>query len=571
MAFGTRVVAFEPSAKFFSGLSERDSDASHNASRARKSPRTMHAASAPRAPFAPGARGRAARRRAPSRYLRRAATARAKISGEGRVSDSDAGEATCSARDGEGAAETRASTRQVRLFQASSAFVATATAATLALGASAPAPPLAHFFRAQAAESALLRPEAEAALAAERERDRRAAERVVDAFLALSREDQIKVVDRLVFAADADRRAAAAAAAAATETEPVSSVSETFSFSSRDAPSEKTPFSFSSSSRDESGFGFGDENDARATEDPFAAADARDGWPARDEKKDGDEKKDAKTKAAALLAEPSSAHSSPSFDDARTDDTDDDSPSTLARSFARAGETAAAGVRTAAATAALRLSEAAPEGLVAETFKKFRDGAFPFSRFPSDADFGVPLAFAGLIALAIAPEIRNMTGGDAGDGTGDGTGDAGDIPNAGVARETGSEPAEAAPSGRVLWSRRDEGLDGTNSTPSVSNRDASASGLSNPQRSGVLWTRAEDDDAAARRREARKKNAQSRRAGGRNRLEDVPTRQRSLRLKNDGRNDSGETASGPPTVSLSRGLGPVEDENMENVRFSPRK
>ena len=335
MAFGTRVVAFEPSAKFFSGLSERDSDASHNASRARKSPRTMHAASAPRAPFAPGARGRAARRRAPSRYLRRAATARAKISGEGRVSDSDAGEATCSARDGEGAAETRASTRQVRLFQASSAFVATATAATLALGASAPAPPLAPFFRAEAAESALLRPEAEAALAAERERDRRAAERVVDAFLALSREDQIKVVDRLVFAADADQRAAAAAAAAATETVPVSSASETFSFSSRDAPSEKTPFSFSSSSssRDESGFGFRDQNDARATEDPFAAADARDGWPARDS--NGDEKKDAK--AAALLAEPSSAPSSPSFDDASADDTDDDSPSTLAcRSRARA-------------------------------------------------------------------------------------------------------------------------------------------------------------------------------------------------------------------------------------------
>ena len=538
----------------------------------------MHAASAPRAPFAPGTRGRAARRRAPSRYLRRAATARAKISGEGRVSDSDAGEATCSARDGEGAAETRASTRQVRLFQASSAFVATATAATLALGASAPAPPLAHFFRAEAAESALLRPEAEAALAAERERDRRAAERVVDAFLALSREDQIKVVDRLVFAADADRRAAAAAAAAAeTETEPVSSASETSP--SRDAPSETTPFSSSSSSRDESGFR--DQNDARATEDPFAAADARDGWPARDSKKNGDEKKDAKAAALFFLAEPSSAPSSapssPSFDDARTDDArTDDSPSTRrARSFARAGETAAGGVRTAAATAALRLSEAAPEGLVAETFKKFRDGAFPFSGFPSDADFGVPLAFAGLIALAIAPEIRNMTGGDAGDGTGDGTGDAGDIPNAGVARETktGSEPAEPAPSGRVLWSRRDEGLDGTekNSTPSVSNRDAS----SNPQRSGVLWTRAEDDDAAALRREARKKNApsRSRRAGGRNRLEDAPTRQRSLRLKNDGRNDSGETASGPgpPTVSLSRGLGPVEDENMENVRFSPRR
>ena len=533
----------------------------------------MHAASAPRAPFAPGARGRAARGRAPSRYLRRAATARAKISGEGRVSDSDAGEATCFARDGGGAAETHASTRQVRLFQGSTAFVATATAATLALGASAPAPPLAHFFRAEAAESALLRPEAEAALAAERERDRRAAERVVDAFLALSREDQIKVVDRLVFAADADRRAAAAAAEA--ETEQISSVSESSSSPSRDSSSETTPFSFSFTSREKES-GFRDENDALETkEDPFAAADARDGWPARDSNGETkDETKDAK--AAALLAAPSVAPSSgsetPSSDDSKTDDTnDDDSVSTLARSFARAGETAAGGVRTAAATAALRVSEAAPAGLVAETFKKFRDGAFPFSGFPLDADFGVPLAFAGLIALAIAPEIRNMTGGDAGDATGDGTGDAGDIPNA-ETRETGSSPAEPVSPGRVLWSRRDEGLDGTDSTDARVSADVDRDAFPNPQRSGgVLWTRAEDDDAALRRREARKKNARrSPRAGGRNRLEDAPTREKTPRLKDD-TNDSGSSALGPPTVPLGRGLGPVEDENMENVRFSQRK
>jgi hypothetical protein len=435
---------------------------------------------------------------------------------------------------------------------------------------------LAHFFRAEAAESALLRPEAEAALAAERERDRRAAERVVDAFLALSREDQIKVVDRLVFAADADRRAAAAAAAEA-ETEQISSVSESSSSPSRDSSSETTPFSFSFTSREKES-GFRDENDALETEeDPFAAADARDGWPARDSNGDRDETKTKDAKAAALLAAPSSAPSSgsetPSSDDSETDDTDDDdSFSTLARSFARAGETAAGGVRTAAATAALRVSEAAPAGLVAETFKKFRDGAFPFSGFPLDADFGVPLAFAGLIALAIAPEIRNMTGGDAGDATGDGTGDAGDIPNAETrARETGSSPAEPVSPGRVLWSRRDEGLDGTDSTDARVSADVDRDAFPNPQGSGVLWTRAEDDDAALRRREARKKNARrSPRAGGRNRLEDAPTREKTPRLKDD-TNDSGSSALGPPTVPLGRGLGPVEDENMENVRFSQRK
>ena len=536
----------------------------------------MHAASAPRAPCAPSARGRAARGRAPSQYRRRAATARAKISGKGRDADSDAREATCSARDGEGAADTHASARQACLSQASTAFVAAATAATLALGASAPAPLSARFFRAEAAESAPLRPEAEAALAAERERDRRAAERVVDAFLALSREDQIKVVDRLVFAADADRRAAAASASPSAETG-----------SSRGTPV-NTP-----------------------EEDPFAAADARDGWPklGDDEVPEEKEKKGSAYAGADGAASAESAASASSdeparfsFEDAASETSE---PSDATSAFARAGETVAAGVRTAAATAALRLSEAAPEGLLAETFRAFRDGAFPFSGFGTlDADAGVPLAFAGLVALAIAPEVRNMAAGaggardaagDAGDGDVNGDGDVtrdvtGDIPsargadrNAGVRRETGPSPADPArPGPGTLWSRRDEGPDA--SVPSVSadrGRDASASGGvpgSSPGGSGVLWTRAEDDDAAARRRESRKKKgARSRRSGGRNGLEDAPTRETSSLAKKENprtvRNDGvGGLSLGPPTESLmNQGLGPVEDENMENVRFSPRK
>jgi hypothetical protein len=194
-----------------------------------------------------------------------------------------------------------------------------------------------------------------------------------------------------------------------------------------------------------------------------------------------------------------------------------------------------------------------------------------------DADFGVPLAFAGLIALAIAPEIRNMTGGDAGDATGDGTGDAGDIPNA-ETRETGSSQTEPVSPGRVLWSRRDEGLDGTDSTDARVSADVDRDAFPNPQGSGVLWTRAEDDDAAARRRESRKKKgARSRRSGGRNGLEDAPTRETSSLAKKENprtvRNDGvGGLSLGPPTESLmNQGLGPVEDENMENVRFSPRK
>ena len=540
----------------------------------------MHAASAPRAPCAPSARGRAARGRAPSQYRRRAATARAKISGKGRDADFDAREATCSARDGEGAADTHASARQACLSQASTAFVAAATAATLALGASAPAPLSARFFRAEAAESALLRPEAEAALAAERERDRRAAERVVDAFLALSREDQIKVVDRLVFAADADRRAAVAAAEA-------------------EAPegSGTTPFFARDASRD---------GGSRGTlvntleEDPFAAADARDGWPklGNDELPEEKEKKGSAYARGAL-----GAASAESAESASSEASEPSEPSDATSAFTRAGETAAAKVRTAAATAALRLSEAAPEGLLAKTFGAFRDGAFPFSGFVTlDADAGVPLAFAGLVALAIAPEVRNMAAGaggardaagDAGDARdGDVTGDmTGDIPNArgadrnaGVRRETGPSPADPARRAGpgTLWSRRDEEPDA--SVPSVSadrGRDASASGGvpgSSPGGSGVLWTRAEDDDAAARRRESRKKKgARSRRSGGRNGLEDAPTRETSSLAKKENprtvRNDGvGGLSLGPPTESLmNQGLGPVEDENMENVRFSPRK
>ena len=86
------------------------------------------------------------------------------------------------------------------------------------------------------------------------------------------------------------------------------------------------------------------------------------------------------------------------------------------------------------------------------------------------------------------------------------------------------------------------------------------------------------DDAAARRRESRKKKgARSRRSGGRNGLEDAPTRETSSLAKKENprtvRNDGvGGLSLGPPTESLmNQGLGPVEDENMENVRFSPRK
>ena len=559
----------------------------------------MHAASAPRAPYALGARGLAARGRAPSRYRRRAADARAKISGEGRDADSDAREAICSAREDEGAAETPTSTRQACVSRASTAFVAAATAATLALGASAPAPPSARFLRAEAAESAAPRPEVASALAAERERDRRAAERVVDAFLALSREDQIKVVDRLVFAADADRRAEAATR--------LGSSAETYGDWSASAAAPNATRAPETSSE-------------TIPDDPFAAADARDGWPAPLSDTSGTSASGAsaaRSVSAAKIKKTDDSFfkpaSSSSFDDdaaddagaasrdSDADDADDGSSSAPSSALARAGEAVTAGARTAAATAALRLSEAAPEGTAfVETFKAYvRDGAFPFPGVPSDA--GVPLAFAALVALAVAPEIRNAAAGDAGDAgdgdAGDGTGNDDRRPNApangsrdaGVRRETDSNgPADpGTETGGALWSRRDEGRTSPSSgpsrasadrEPSADDREPSASRgapSASPGAGGVLWTRAEDDDAAAARRESRRKNARSRRSGGRNGLRDAPTRVQNRSERAEGTDDEieiGGTGSGPPAVPLGAlGLGPVEDENMENVRFSPRK
>ena len=133
-------------------------------------------------------------------------------------------------------------------------------------------------------------------------------------------------------------------------------------------------------------------------------------------------------------------------------------------------------------------------------------------------------------------------------------------------RKKSFSPARAGADG-VLWSRRDDdaaGLGGAPPPPA-----ASASG------GGVLWTRAEDDgvDAAPRREGRRRRGRRARRLersdddegyrgdrGDRGELVEERERRGSF-----GRAPSGSAPASPPPV-----IGPVEDENMEGLRLSGR-
>ena len=133
-------------------------------------------------------------------------------------------------------------------------------------------------------------------------------------------------------------------------------------------------------------------------------------------------------------------------------------------------------------------------------------------------------------------------------------------------RKKSFSPARAGADG-VLWSRRDDdaaGLGGAPPPPA-----ASASG------GGVLWTRAEDDgvDAAPRREGRRRRGRRARRLersdddegyrgdrGDRGELVEERERRGSF-----ARAPSGSAPASPPPV-----IGPVEDENMEGLRLSGR-
>lgn len=129
-------------------------------------------------------------------------------------------------------------------------------------------------------------------------------------------------------------------------------------------------------------------------------------------------------------------------------------------------------------------------------------------------------------------------------------------------------PARAGADG-VLWSRRDD------------DDDAGLGGGRAPPAAGVLWTRAEDDgvDGAPRRREgARRRNGREGRR--RRRLEssddedgdrfDRRDRFEELGEERERRGTFARAPSGSAPVSPPPAIGPVEDENMEGFRLSGR-
>ena len=498
------------------------------------------------------------------------------------------GEATsrCTARRDDAADEkaTPTTTRHSPVVRASTVFVAVATAATIALGVSVSPFPVANFFRAEAVEMSQSMGNGEAAedtsaVAMERERDRRAAERVVDAFLALSRDDQIKVVDRLVFAGDADRRESIVAS--------TSAPSKLFTETEKDLKAPPT----------ESGKGSENEKDtADAPEALFAAADARDGWALV-----GDDEFQFRDETTSLFAATKRTFETSTTKAANRELIDDggDGDDISQSDSDPKNETPKDSVNELtkfAATAAVRFSETAPE-LFAKFFAKFVNGDLEFPNLDPR------LGFAFLVGAALLPEIKNAAvgsreslfqsrdGGGGDPGYGDSVQKDGDtIKKAGdgdpkkngdgavVASDTNRTPenkpetAPAASAPGVLWRRKDDtfedgGDEKENSSYAQTDRTQNPSVApvgSGTGAGGLLWRRAEVGEDTGARKRNRLAKRRARRAGGRNGLDENDELDADDSVPGSIPRESGFSS----LVSKPIAFGPVEDENMENVRFA---
>ena len=447
-----------------------------------------------------------------------------------------------------------------RVSRVSTATIAAFASATLSL-ASPSLLPVAR--AADAAPSDL----AAAALAADRARDRRMAERVVDAFLALSREDQIKVVDRLMFTGD-DPGERARDDRARDDRPASTSASSSSSFAS-DPDSDP---SFAAAARR--------RNLLARLDDEAPAADARDGWPTerpKDDAGDDDERRASSTMSFAEYFAAASTSAPAALDDANdpstpdadaeSDDESDDassipsssSPST-ASSESSLGESLGERL-SAAATATLRLSDAF---------------AAIFSRVASTSrDDAVSLALAALVVAFAAAQLAEVTGDStvpnfeeaetpSEKGVDETRSEAEPLSEKGV--ESESEPRSGSPSSPaprvfatktatpdangVLWRRRED--------DAWSGEDAVAASGANDA-DGVLWTRSEDAGA----RKAR--GGRDRRRGGRDGGDERREGDAVGVGYEDGAGYEGAWRPPPPPPPA---LGPVEDENMENIRIA---
>ena len=361
---------------------------------------------------------------------------------------------------------------------------------------------------------------------------RRAAERVVDAFLALPREDQIDIVRRLAFpdAALPESSARAEEARRADERRGVADERDDDEKRYIETAGRSRPLASSDPL-------VGDDRGSSSAEDLDAdlsarLADARDGWKAPSPSVAGFASNDSVETASSTPSPPSTLSresSAAAFGGIRD----------LFENATREGEAVAASVASAARSVRV------------------------------DGDVFVAGAFGALVLIAAASELASAAERSS-------RNESATTPreSATTLEEDRERPTKAVASeGGVLWSRRrdDEANQGygfgANSEASSDDgvaRAAPSSSSRASSSSSVLWTRSEG--AAARRGR--------RRAGGGARA--AAEGDEGLRFdgRGAGRGKAGRFSYGSGSRRGSDrdrfgGLGPVEDENMEDVRMSP--
>ena len=404
--------------------------------------------------------------------------------------------------------------------------------------------------------------------AARDDRDRRTASRMVDMFETLSREDKVRVVQRLMFetkSAARDRAGPAGDPRGPDETDAtrpegtpiVEGTIETI---------EKPSSSRSASSETDAEARYVSAAERRRAlleplaSDALAEMDERDGWPST---------------SAGLPGSDLSSDSIKSFQSEETKEALEVDGDEGVGAFVGGALTAAV------ARTALVLSETAP-GIFQKVFQWFRDAPElledPDARFRAGSYVLVATLVAGTLVDVNQSTKTDGEGGDASDdgevvGSNPVKGEQGDadegdggvemeasaVEKAGpldeVRQKTKSfQPARPDVDG-VLWSRSDD-----------SDLDGGVTGSSSAP--GVLWTRAEGDGVNTNRRRRRRGGGDAtnrRRAAALLEIDQSPVDQSP-----DDLTDVPPEAGPAPTRPSPPTIGPVEDENMEGFRLSGR-
>ena len=395
-------------------------------------------------------------------------------------------------------------------------------------------------------------------------RDRRTASRMVDMFETLSREDKVRVVERLMFETESaarDRAGPAGDPRGPDETDatrPEGTPIDEGTIETIEKPSSSR--SASSETDAEARYVSAAERRRALLEplasDALAEMDERDGWPS--------------TSAERPESDPASSDSIKSFQSEETKEALEVDGDEGVGAFVGGALTAAL------ARTALVLSETAPD-VFQKVFQWFRDAPElledPDARFRAGSYVLVATLVAGTL---VDVNQSTKTDGEGGDASDDGevigsnpvkgeTGDA-DEGDGGVEMEASAvekagpldevrqktksfQPARPDADG-VLWSRSDDS-------------DLDGGGTGSSSTPGVLWTRAEGDGVNTNRRRRR-------RGGG-----DATNRRRAAALLEvdqspDDLTDVPPEAGPAPTRPSPPTIGPVEDENMEGFRLSGR-